>query len=206
VVESRACPQVPYGDTFSGHVRYCITWTGNNSCKVLISSGIKWYKNPMVKCKIYLFFTYQRLYIKECDAAILRSETMKATTKGIEEKFDLIQSMIGPKNTNNPKDIIKPISSSGSTELKSVPQSRNPSRVQFRAEESILPFGLSQSVIGQWGLVALLVLSLFVNLFYRTSHTQPIYQQSSFESFVSRNWTSADLTTGRTILKSQEVR
>ncbi|KAI9204558.1 uncharacterized protein BJ171DRAFT_618603 [Polychytrium aggregatum] len=42
-------PGVPYGDSFALLMRYCITWVTKDSCKLLITGGVKWFKSPMVK-------------------------------------------------------------------------------------------------------------------------------------------------------------
>lgn len=45
-------PGVPYGDTFLTLTRYCITRAENNSTKLFVTSGIKWYKAPLLKSVI----------------------------------------------------------------------------------------------------------------------------------------------------------
>jgi hypothetical protein len=47
--EFHKTPAVPYGDTFQLITRYCITWTSPDSCHLLITGGIQWIKNPLVK-------------------------------------------------------------------------------------------------------------------------------------------------------------
>lgn len=47
--EFHKTPAVPYGDTFQLITRYCITWNGPESCHLLITGGIEWLKNPLVK-------------------------------------------------------------------------------------------------------------------------------------------------------------
>lgn len=48
-VHSRT-PHLPYGDAFETHQRLCITAVGDNSCRLLVSLGIRWHKNPLIKC------------------------------------------------------------------------------------------------------------------------------------------------------------
>ncbi|KAG0279534.1 SNF1-interacting protein [Linnemannia exigua] len=43
---------MPYSDAFTPVLRYCITYVGNNECKLVCSSGIEWHKNPLVKAMI----------------------------------------------------------------------------------------------------------------------------------------------------------
>lgn len=43
---------MPYSDAFTPVLRYCITYIGENECKLTCSSGIEWHKNPLVKAMI----------------------------------------------------------------------------------------------------------------------------------------------------------
>lgn len=45
-------PNIPYGDSFQTASRFCITFATKDSCRVLISIGVKFSKNPLVKCKV----------------------------------------------------------------------------------------------------------------------------------------------------------
>lgn len=49
IEELNKTPDVPYGDTFQTVTRYCITWKDHESCNLLITCGIEWLKNPLVK-------------------------------------------------------------------------------------------------------------------------------------------------------------
>lgn len=49
IEEITKTPEVPYGDTFQTVTRYCITWKSKDSCQLLITCGIDWLKNPLVK-------------------------------------------------------------------------------------------------------------------------------------------------------------
>ena len=50
VVESASrTVNLPYGDAFLVCSRYCITFVSTSSCKLVITIGVKWLKNPLVK-------------------------------------------------------------------------------------------------------------------------------------------------------------
>jgi hypothetical protein len=71
-------PGVPYGDHFTPHVRYCITWTGPQSCKVFVSSRIHFIKNPLLSI------------VKRT----LITESSKSVARGVEERIKIARMII----------------------------------------------------------------------------------------------------------------
>ena len=48
---------MPYGDAFQTTTRYCITFASAQSCRLLITIGVAFSKNPLVKCMLFANFT-----------------------------------------------------------------------------------------------------------------------------------------------------
>ncbi|ORY50040.1 hypothetical protein BCR33DRAFT_847267 [Rhizoclosmatium globosum] len=126
---SKFTPALPYSDSFVPIVKYCITWTGKNSCKVMMFTGVKFIKSPMVK-------------------SIIRQQAMTGS-----EQFA--------------KDLATAGAGAPAEAVVARFLQRSINYTFFRSgnkAESILPFGLSQSYMWQWGMVGLLGLSLLLNL------------------------------------------
>ncbi|KAJ3128986.1 hypothetical protein HK100_008869 [Physocladia obscura] len=151
VVEKRsATPALPYSDSFVPIVRYCITWTGKSSCKVMMFTGVKFYKSVMVK-------------------GIIKSQTITGSAafsvdlgKAIKEEVNTILGKENPKKASN-TDVGESAAVTTSNG-ESASQNNNGTASSSSAKnESILPFDLSNSYMAQWSLVAILGVSLFLN-------------------------------------------
>ncbi|KAJ3028812.1 hypothetical protein HK097_005890, partial [Rhizophlyctis rosea] len=80
IIESRTqTPSLPYGDAFSPMSRYCITWVSKTTCRVVVHTGIKWFKNPMVK-------------------GIIKNTAMKELAAGAADMVALIQQEVNEWN------------------------------------------------------------------------------------------------------------
>ncbi|KAG0313499.1 SNF1-interacting protein [Dissophora globulifera] len=73
---------MPYSDAFTPLVRYCITNVSKNQCKLTISSGIEWHKNPMVK-------------------AMIRGAVFKGTTETAKDVTEVIQLLLERRKAQN---------------------------------------------------------------------------------------------------------
>ncbi|KAJ3410855.1 SNF1-interacting protein [Chytridiales sp. JEL 0842] len=175
VVETRnMTPTLPYGDTFSPQTRYCITWNSKTSCKLVISTGIRWFKSPLIK-------------------SIIKAEAAKGLAKGALDILEAIKAEVEIYQSQNPASgggvgipsVVATVSSS-------LPSSISSGTAAFQTsggaaamslstssktiEASVLPFNLSKSWWFQWGLVALLGLQCVWTgssyLVGRSSHTR----------------------------------
>ncbi|KAJ3285229.1 SNF1-interacting protein [Rhizoclosmatium sp. JEL0117] len=148
VIEKRSStPALPYSDSFVPIVKYCITWTGKNSCKVMMFTGVKFIKSPMVKSIIR-------------QQALTGSEQFaKDLAKFVKAEVNSILARENPKRAGAgaPAEAVV-------AEVSATAASTTPSSDSGNKAESILPFGLSQSYMWQWGMVGLLGLSLLLNL------------------------------------------
>ncbi|KAJ3025745.1 UNVERIFIED_CONTAM: SNF1-interacting protein [Siphonaria sp. JEL0065] len=167
VIEKRSStPALPYSDSFVPIVKYCITWVGKNSCKVMMSTGVKFYKNPMVKGIIrqqamsgseQFSKDLARALREEVNGIVAKENPKKAGAVGVESTTAIADGSGGAG-----------IQSSGSAQGEKV--------------ESVLPFGLSHSFMWQWGIVGLLGLSLLLNIisvFRGSGRTTPPAQQQT---------------------------
>ncbi|KAJ3249294.1 SNF1-interacting protein [Chytriomyces hyalinus] len=151
VVEKRGCtPAAPYGDNFTTITRYCITWTGKNSCKISMYSGVKFFKSPMVKGIIKQQAMGGSAGFSADFAKMIKSEVNSALARENSSKS-------GGAGGNAVEQEALAASDSG--------HAHDDSGVLSQVSESVLPFGFSHSFFGQWGLVGLLGLSIFLNLY-----------------------------------------
>ncbi|KAI8836723.1 hypothetical protein BJ741DRAFT_605004 [Chytriomyces cf. hyalinus JEL632] len=151
VVEKRGCtPAAPYGDNFTTITRYCITWTGKNSCKICMYSGVKFFKSPMVKGIIKQQAMGGSAGFSADFAKMIKSEVNSALARENSSKS-------GGAGGNAIEQEALAASDSG--------HAHDDSGVLSQVSESVLPFGFSHSFFGQWGLVGLLGLSIFLNLY-----------------------------------------
>ena len=82
VLATSQTPNITYGDCFAIQIKYCITWVTKDSCKLVISVGLKWFKSTMVK-------------------SIIRSAAIKGLQDSITDLIEILKNEIDP---------IKPIS------------------------------------------------------------------------------------------------
>ncbi|KAI3632876.1 hypothetical protein MIR68_008951 [Amoeboaphelidium protococcarum] len=67
--------KVPYGDAFQTQTRYCITYIDASKCRLRITIGVEWFKNPMVK-------------------SIIKSQAMKGLTDYLKDLVKIIQTQV----------------------------------------------------------------------------------------------------------------
>ncbi|KAJ3392178.1 SNF1-interacting protein [Entophlyctis sp. JEL0112] len=165
VVEKRSnTPALPFPDSFVPIVRYCISWTGKNCCKVMMFTGVKFYKSPMMK-------------------GIIKSQALSGSAAFA---ADLAVALKEEANTIN-RNLGGPAGPSDSGGLNGSfggEPSSNASTTAAGGAESVLPFNLSNSFVAQWSIVALLGLSLLFNIvgLFRTGRADSKAELSIQES------------------------
>lgn len=70
-------PNITYGDAFACQTKYCITWVTKDSCRLVISTGVKFFKSPMVK-------------------SIIKSQSMKSLSDGAMDLMAIIRTEVDP--------------------------------------------------------------------------------------------------------------
>jgi hypothetical protein len=77
VVLNAQTPNMSYGDAFACQTKYCITWVSKDSCRLVISTGVKFFKNPMVK-------------------SIIKSQSQKSLAEGAVDMIVIIRTEVDP--------------------------------------------------------------------------------------------------------------
>ncbi|KAJ3118756.1 hypothetical protein HDU96_009345 [Phlyctochytrium bullatum] len=179
VVECRSqTPEVPYGDAFSPITRWCITWINKDTCRVKAHSTIRWYKNPLIK-------------------SLIKSEGGKGISKGVQDITTAIKNEIDIIHSRSGKSPAPSVGTAqaetpGGKDGAQTPSGGTPQGggglgtegivARAKEPEPVLPLGLS-SFWGQWGILALLVLSLLTNAVWLISGLRrpahPVVQSTS---------------------------
>jgi hypothetical protein len=66
-----------YGDAFACQTKYCITWVSKDSIRLVISTAVKFFKNPMVK-------------------SIIKSQSQKSLAEGAVDLIVIIRTEVDP--------------------------------------------------------------------------------------------------------------
>lgn len=66
-----------YGDAFQCQTKYCITWVSKDSCRLVVSTGVKFFKSPMVK-------------------SIIKAQSMKGLSEGAADLLIIIRTEVDP--------------------------------------------------------------------------------------------------------------
>ena len=146
-------PSLPYGDAFQTSSRFCITFVSKSSCRILITIGVRFFKNPMVKGTT----SCERM---KCDIliGIIRSSAIKGLSDYFKDWIRMMQSKLAV--TTNDSAVSKIVATS---EISSLPHAiaevkRSAARLPVEDSSGI---GLLQFLM----ILAVLALSLMTNLY-----------------------------------------